>query len=369
MTDASGPGVGRPGTRRRGSWSSRLRRQLELGRGRSPVGIAGALLFAVLLVQLAMIGSYVGALHSPTPREVPIALTGPAGVARVVETSIRARSGNALKFERVGNLAAAIEAIDQRRVYAALIAEPRSDRLLVAGAASALIAEELPREVRRAEPPGRTLRVRDVKPLPASDSRGISPFYLVVGWLVGGYLGATILGLARGSAARSRKLAATRVLALAAYAGLSGILGTLLVQDVIGTLEGSTIALMGVGTLIVFATGAATAALQSLFGVAGTALAIVLFVAIGNPSSGGPLASQLLTHGFWADVGPLLPPGAGTTLVRNVVYFGGNAIGGALLVLTAYAALGAALTIAVGGRRGRAGGGEVELGAGLGGAA
>ncbi len=346
----------------------RLRRQLELGRGKSTVGLTAALLLAVLLVELVMIGSYVGALHSPTPRDVPVAVAGPPTVVRGLEASIRAQTGNALELEKVKDPAAAIEAIDQRRVYAALIGGARSDRLLVASAASALIAEELPRQLRQVEPPRRVLTVRDVMPLPASDSRGISPFYLVVGWLVGGYLGATILGLARGSAARSRRLAATRIGALAAYAALSGVLGTLLAQEWIGVLAGNTLALMGVGALMVFATGAATAAFQSLLGVAGTALAVVLFVAIGNPTSGGPLASQLLTHGFWADVGPFLPPGAGTTLVRNVAYFDGNAVGAALLVLAAYATLGAAVTIAVGGRRSGSDD-EVELTAGVAGAA
>lgn len=39
--------------------------------------------------------------------------------------------------------------------------------------------------------------------------------------------------------------------------------------------------------LLVFATAAATAALQVMFGIVGTALAVMLFVALGNPASGG----------------------------------------------------------------------------------
>lgn len=351
-----------------GRWPRRVRRQLELSRGGSPISLTALLLVGVLFVELAMIGSYVGALHEPEPHDVPIAIVGPPTLTLPAAQTIGERSGDSFELRIGSDPAAAREAIDDRDVFAALLVGARGDRLLVASAASALIAEDLPAQLRAAEPPGRTLRVTDVKPLPPSDPRGISPFYLMVGWLVGGYLGATILGLARGGAARSPRLAALRMVALAVYAVASGVLGTLIVQQAVGALEGETLALIGVGTLLVFATGAATSALQSLLGIAGTALAIVLFVAIGNPASGGVFAAELLPHP-WQDIGALLPPGAGTTLVRNVIYFDGSAVGGALLVLAAYAVVGALITVAVGGRRATAGPTEAEAAAAPGAAA
>lgn len=349
-------------------WPRRIRRRLELGRGSSPILLTALLLAGVLLVELVMIGSYVGALHEPKPHDVPIAISGPPTLTLPAAQAVRRRSGDSFELRIEADPTVAREAIDNRDVYAALIVGARGDKLWVASAASALIADDLPAQVRAAEPPGRALRVTDVKPLPVSDPRGISPFYLMVGWLVGGYLGATILGLARGGAARSRRLAALRMVALAVYAIVSAVLGTVIVQQAVGVLEGETLALIGVGTLIVFATGAATSALQSLLGVAGTALAIVLLVAIGNPASGGVFATELLPHP-WQDIGALLPPGAGTTLIRNVIYFDGKAVDGALFVLAAYAVVGALITVAVGGRRTTAGPTEAEAAAAPGAAA
>lgn len=324
------------------------RGRLELSRGASGTGLTVGLLAGVLVLELVMIGSYVGALHEPRPREVPIAVVGPpAATAPVVAALSR---GDALDPRAVPDLAAATDAIENRDVYAALVPGRSADRLLVASAASSSVADVLPPALRQLEPAGRELRVADVKPLPADDARGLSPFYLVVGWLVGGYLAATILGLARGGVAGSRRLALARLGALAAYAGVSGLLGALVVQELVGVLEGDTLALAAAGALVVFATGAATAALQSLLGVAGTALAILLFVALGNPSSGGPLAGELLMPGPWSAIGPLLPPGAGTTLVRDIAYFGGADIAGALLVLGAYALLGSVGVLALAGR-------------------
>lgn len=350
--------------RSRASAWTRLRGRLELSSASASFGLTAVLLVGVLAVELVMIGSYVGALHEPKPRDVPIAIVGPPEVAGPIADRL-ARAGDALDPRVLPAPAAARRAIDDREVYAALIPGRRSDRLVVAEAASAPVAELLPAALERVEPPGRRLVVERVKRLPSDDPRGLSPFYLIVGWLLGGYVGATVLGLARGGGARTLRLAGLRLAVLGAYALASGVLGTVLVQELVGVLEGSTLALMGAGALMVFATGAATAALQSLLGIAGTALAIVVFVAIGNPASGGPLASELLMPALWRDIGAFLPPGAGTSLVRNIAYFDGNAVGGPLLVLGAYALVGSLIAIGVRGRSVPASREEAEATAGL----
>jgi hypothetical protein len=71
---------------------------------------------------------------------------------------------------------------------------------------------------------------------------------------------------------------------------------------------------------------------------------IVVFVIFGAPAAGGSLASPLLP-GFWGTIGPFLPPGAGTTAVRNTIYFDGNGISRALLILLAYLVAGVAVVL------------------------
>ncbi len=337
---------------------SDLRERLDLSSASATTRLTAALLVGVLALQLAMIGSYVGALHAPKARDIPIAVVAPPTLAPTITAQLR--RGGALAPRVVADVPAAQRAIDRRDVYAAFVPGSRTDRLIVVPAASSAVAELLPVALRRMEPAGRHLAVQTVKPLPADDPRGLSPFYLVLGWLVGGYVGATVLGLARGGSPRGRRDAGRRLLVLAAYAAVSGLLGTLVVQQLVGVLDGNTLALAAVGALLVFATGAATAALQSLLGIVGTALAILLFVAIGNPASGGPLATELLMPSLWRTLGPLLPPGAGTTLVRNITYFDANALAGALWVLVAYAALGSLLVLLSAGRRMRSSTTEVE---------
>ena len=78
-----------------------------------------------------------------------------------------------------------------------------------------------------------------------------------------------------------------------------------------------------------------------------------MFLVIGNPASGGSSAPELLP-GFWRGLSQLLPPGAATTAMRDVVYFNGHGMTHALVVLGLYAVLGAAVAITVSSLRARA---------------
>ena len=82
------------------------------------------------------------------------------------------------------------------------------------------------------------------------------------------------------------------------------------------------------------------AALQAALGAAGTLIVVVVFVIFGAPAAGGAVPSSFLP-GFWRTFGPYLPAGAGTTAVRNTIYFGGNEIASSLLVLAGYLVAGA----------------------------
>ena len=89
-----------------------------------------------------------------------------------------------------------------------------------------------------------------------------------------------------------------------------------------------------------------------LLGLAGTAVGLIVFVVIGNPSSGGSTAPELLP-GFWRAVSQHLPPGAGVTAMRDVVYVDGHGATRALIVLGVYAIAGAAAAIVAYNLRGR----------------
>jgi FHA domain-containing protein len=318
------------------------------------LGLGGA-----LLLQLVFAASYVGALHSPDPDGVPVAVAGPPAAARRLAQQLAA--DDAVDPLVVADRGAVLQAIDDREVYGGLIVGRERDELVVADAASLQVATLLTRSFGElAARQNRPLTVTDAKPLPEGDSRGLSSFYAVIAWVFGGYLAATVLTLFAGASSRHHKRAAMRVGALVLYSLAAGLFGAIVLDPVIGALEGHFVALALLGALLVLAVAAGTAALQSLLGIAGTAVAMIAFFMIANPAAGAAVPNELLP-GFWRAVGPWLPSGAGVTAIGNTFYFDGHDIAQPLAVLAGYAVAGSALVVAVGWRHGRRSNPELEL--------
>ncbi len=307
------------------------------------------LVAGVLVLQLGFILSYIGAFHGPAPQHVRVAIVAPATVAPSLVTQLNALPGSPLSAHAAGSESAARAEIRADSVSAALIVNPRSasDRLLVAsggGASVVTAAQKVFGQVEQSR--HRTITVSDVVPLQSGDARGLSGFYLVIGWMVGGYLVASLLAVARGSRPANHRRAAIRLASLVPYAIVSGLGGAVIVGPVLGAIHGHFLALWWTGALIVFAAAAATTALQILFGVVGIGLAVLLFVVLGNPSAGGAFQLDLLPP-FWRAIGYAIPTGAGTDTVRRIVYFGSNGITGHLLVIAAWAVAGVSCALLV----------------------
>ncbi|WP_431997870.1 DUF3533 domain-containing protein [Streptomyces fungicidicus] len=308
---------------------------------------ATLLVLGVIALQLLFIASYVGALHHPKLRDAPFGVAGPPAAAERTVNRLERLSGSPLDPRAAPDAAAARERIRDREIDGALVLDPEgtTDTLLVAtggGTSLATALERLLTGVEKSE--GRALRVVDVAPASAGDANGLSSFYVVVGWCVGGYLCAAILAISAGARASTPRRAVIRLGTMALVALAGGLGGALIVGPALDALPGGFAALWGLGALVTFAVGAATLALQATLGVVGIGAAILLVVILGNPSAGGALPPPLLPP-FWAAVGPALPPGAGTWTARSIAYFGGRDVTASLLVLSAWAVAGGAVTL------------------------
>ncbi len=313
------------------------------------------LVLGVLLIQLGFILSYVGAFHAPTPRNISLAVVAPAQQAGQLVGQLNGLPGGPVDAVAVSDAQQARrDVVDGTRSAALLVdTQGTQDTLLVAsgGGTSVVTAvEQIATQV--AGQQQRTVHVTDVVPLQTGDGRGLSGFYLVVGWIVGGYLVAALLGVAKGARPANVRRAVIRLLAVVPYAVLSGLGGALVVDQVLGAITGHTPALWWLGALVVFGAAAVTMAFQVLFGVLGIGLTVVVFVVLGNPSAGGAYQPALLPP-FWRAISGALPNGAATDTVRRIVYFGAEGTGGHLAVLAAYALGGVVLTVGACSMRGR----------------
>jgi hypothetical protein len=139
--------------------------------------------------------------------------------------------------------------------------------------------------------------------------------------------------------------------ALAIVSAIGALLTDIFAGPVLGAVPTSKfLELWGLFTFVMIAVAFATAALQTVLGPIGTLIVVIVFVIFGAPASGGPVPTAYLP-GLWRTFGPYLPAGAGTTIVRNTIYFGGNAITRSLLILAGYLLAGAVTVLAVRRRR------------------
>jgi hypothetical protein len=298
-------------------------------------------LAGVLVLVFALVGSNVAANHAPKPHQLPVGVIGTPPVVGAEADSLGYRAPGAYQIHAYTSLAAAKAAILHREVYGALRPAP-TPLLLVASAASPPVATLLQQAfTAAAKAQGKTLVVRDLVPLPSSDSRGATTFSMLISLLVAGIIGSAVIYLLGRHRPPPVRLAAMVALAVSA-----GLVATLVTNVLIGAFHGHFLAVWGVAALFVLAVGLPIVAFQVLVGAGGIAIGAVMFLVIGNPASGGSSAPVLLP-GFWRALSQLLPPGAAITAMRDVVYFHGHGMTHALLVLGIYAILGATVVFTV----------------------
>lgn len=305
------------------------------------------LVMGVLLIQLGFVLSYVGAFHHPTPHRVPVAVVAPAQISGHVVTELSGLRGQPLSATAVPSKAAGLTLLYNGSTSGVFIVNPagKTDALLVAsggGAAVSTAVEDVFTQVEAAQ--HRTMTATDAVPAQPGDGRGLSGFYLVVGWLVGGYLVAALLGIAKGARPATTRRAIHRLMAVVPYAILSGLGGAIVVGPVLGALTGHFMAIWLVGALLVFCAATVTMAFQVLLGVLGIALTLILFVVLGNPSAGGAYQASLLPP-FWRVIGNSIPNGAGVEAIRRIAYFGSYNVVGNLVVIAIYTVAGMAIAI------------------------
>ncbi|RMI47183.1 hypothetical protein EBO15_04475 [Actinomadura harenae] len=283
------------------------------------------------------------------PREVPIVVAGPGADA------VAAR----LAHERPGMFdlrirpdeASACAALTGRDAYGAIVVTPAGPRVLVASAASPVIAQQLGQMAALLPAPGRAAgagpaapAVQDVVPASPGDPRGTGFGAMVLPLVMSGIAGAALLTLA----VRSVPWRLAGVLLFAVAGGLGS---AWLARYGLSLLPGSYLWIAGATGLAILACAATVAGLAALVGRPGLGLGALTLLLIGNPLSAATSAPEMLPRP-WGEIGQYLPPGAAATLIRATAFFDGARIATPLAVLGAWA-LGGLLLLSLGGLRNR----------------
>jgi uncharacterized phage infection (PIP) family protein YhgE len=235
--------------------------------------------------------------------------------------------------------------VRHRDALGALVVGPKGAELVVAGANGPSVTQTLQGAFGAAAATSTTsLTTTDVMPLSSGDSRGLSVFYGAFGVVLAGFLfGLTSMQIGRGLPQRWRA-ASTAAFAIAAGLTIAG-----LIQPVFGALPAPFWSTAGVIALLALAVSATTAALLQAFGPAGTFIASVVLLVLGNATSTGILPAQYLPS--WLEpLTPVLPVGVAVRALRGAAYFNDDGLLTAVLILTAWV-VGAALLFTASARR------------------
>jgi hypothetical protein len=278
------------------------------------VGIAaGALIFC-----FSFGWSFLAAFHAPAPHQVPLGVVAPAAEAHQLSAMLDAHVPGGLSLHTYASVAAAREAVVQRAVDGAFIAGAHPV-LLVASAGGSATAQFLETTFGSvASAAGLPLRVSDVVPLPASNSAGLALFFLMLSVLIPSIAVGLVSTLAaRNSDARPQ----AGVLTVGAIA--IGAVAAWIVDGITGAVPGHYLALAGICALLSLAVSASSAALARITPPA-AALALLSFVVVGIPATGGPAGMAQFMPAFFRDVAPGLPASRALPALTNAAYFGGS---------------------------------------------
>lgn len=289
---------------------------------------------AGLIALLLFVGTFASAIHKPQPHDVPVGIVAPPSVLARVQSALNARAHGAFALHTYASATQARAAIDAHAIDGALVMTPPAPHLYLAGGAGMSDTELISTvfsEVAKAG--GQRLVVQDLKPLPAYDPHGLTPFFLIVGLLISGILFSVILFV------RARDLSLRAHLgAMVLFALLAGPLGALTVDVAAGGWMPRFWEAAIVCSTLSLSVALTTMALSRLLGFLGIALAAYMLIPLSASTAGGPVNYEFLPD-VLRGVSQVLPAGAALTALRNTLYFGGNSLSDEVMVLLAWIAV------------------------------
>ncbi|MFW0782913.1 hypothetical protein AAFP35_00195 [Gordonia sp. CPCC 206044] len=290
----------------------------------SPWKIVGLVVGVAILLCLMVIAFALPAARS-APNDVPVGVVGtPAQVAQVEQRA------SGFELTRYSDPDDARSAILNRDVYGAIVFGPQGPQgVLVSSAASPTVATLLTAAGQRM---GVTEPTIDVRAFPADDPKGAGLAAGALPLALGGWIAAMVIMLLIPSNVG-------RLVAAACVSVVGGLALVATLQFLIGTFDGNYWLTALAGMLGIAATCFMVLGFRELLGGIGLVIAAILLIFLGNPLSGLASAPELLPSP-WGALGQLLPPGATGTLLRDVVFFEGNGMAHALVVLLGWLAVG-----------------------------
>lgn len=337
---ATQAGVTQPGVTQPGACHQRHAPR----RAAAPTLMALALAVGVIAIQFIMVATYAWSATSTAPRNVPVAVAGPARAVALVTGELDTAKPDAFRLLPVSTTAQARQDITSRQTYGAiLVSGPGRIDVLVASGGSPAVASALTAMAAKMDGIStRPANVTDIVPAAAADQTGAAFSFTLLPLMLSSLIAGVVLTMRVPDPSR-------RAAALAAFGIGGGLASAAVAHTWLGVIPGNFVAIacaMGLAALAAAAGVAGLAHFGARFGKRHVGLGVggVIIMLLGNPFSGMSSAPEMLP-GIWGFIGQCLPTGAAATLLRSVAYFDGARSGGPWTVLGIWAGAGLLLTL------------------------
>ncbi|MET8118619.1 ABC transporter permease [Micromonospora sp. NPDC005189] len=294
-----------------------------------------ALFVMPFLMVTMMFATYMSTMHSPHPRDMPVAVVGSGATAQAIVDGLNAAPGDTTDATLVATRDDAVDLLHDQEAAAALILPSEgstSATILTASAAGAsqgATVQQLLAPV--AVGNNWQTTTEDVAPLPDGDLAGIAVLFAGMGMMLAGYVPLSIMVMGVPHLLRLRRFLPV----LAGWSAATSSIIWLILGPIVGAVEGHYLTFLGVGMLATGAVGMTQLLLSKLIGPLAVLPGMLLWVVFGMPASNLALSVHNMP-GFFQFLHGVLPlPAAGESL-RSVLYFNGNGLGIHLIVLAVW---------------------------------
>lgn len=286
----------------------------------------GALLLFPLAMVTMMISVMLGAMSSPAPRDMPVAIVGATvSQAQQAAEGLESNMPGLFDLRAVDSVDEARTQVQDREITAAFVLPSAQNptATLVTNQAGGSSAKQVVARVFGQVAAGQSLPLvtDDLAPLKSNDTSGSVGMYLAMGWMLAGFM---IIVVGASAAPSSRPL--PRLLpVVAAYAAFMSTVLYLIAGPITGSVEGQFWPLFGLGTLAIFCIALFSAVLERIMGMFSIIPVVGILILAGVPSSGGALSIYMAPDIFRV-LHEILPMPAAVEAIRSVLYFGADTV-------------------------------------------
>ena len=296
------------------------------------IGIVLALTF----VLIAMLAAFVSPLINSGPKDLPLAVGGPAAATQQITTGLEAKAADTFDLTTYATADEATQAVKDREAIGAITAGPEGIVVVTASGAGTPYTQILTQLGMELGKTGQPVSFNDVAPLTAEDPAGTGIGALALPLIFGGMTSSVALFT---TFKKSRLL---QIIGALAVAVIAGIVATAVLQFGYGAIAGDFWLTASMVSLGIAAISCTVLGLASLIGYGGIGLGGVIMLFVSNPLAGIATGPYWLPQP-WGEIGRFLPVGAAGSAIRSAAFFAGGGLAQPATVLVCWVLAGLCL--------------------------